>query len=203
MSINSTLFLDLYHYPKFKLALDSDCESNIDGLYRNPIGDSIELEVSWLESCPTVQWGLVHKILLDSGNPWRITQSSAKAPNQEVTVYNPNFYSYAWRTNDRLNQVILQYRRPNDAVWTDAMQLNVDGTESIADFIPSEDAYGYSTLTMKADHLQDGEYVLRVLSKCQASVPPNAALDSHAAPQIVGFIDRSPPVQFGFPEPVS
>ena len=49
--------------------------------------------------------------------------------------------------------------------------------------------------------MQDGEYVLRVVSICKASVPANPSLDSYKTPQVKGFVDRSPPVQFGFPEP--
>ena len=146
---SKTIFLEvwrgptMYKYPKITVGLFSKCEYDLGGdLYRPLIGDSLQLEVSWLESCPSVEWALLHKDLLESGNPWKITESTDDAPNIKVSVFNPSFYNKKWvdQKNGRLDKVLLQYRRPSAATWTNALQILNDGTEAPADFIASEDA---------------------------------------------------------------
>ena len=190
------------NYPKLQFQLYSACEDALGtNLVVPKVVSVIDVEVSWLEPCPSVQWASKMKELESTKNPWAITQASPLNPHMEVMVYNPAYYTGAWSTNSRLQSIQLQYRRPSDSTWSVARQVMEDGTFTTADFIQSEDSFGYSAITWKADHFEDGAYVLRVVSKCTASTPPNPSIDSSLTSGRDGFIDRKPPVQFGLPEP--
>jgi len=106
----------------------------------------------------------------------------------------------AWRDDDRLDTVTLQYRAAGTVNWFPCRAA--DGLP--VELASEENLFGYVTVWWDVTGLQDGVYEVRGSTQCAATpglvdAPPG--VDSFNTAPVRGRIDRTVPVQFGQAEP--
>ncbi|EDQ84448.1 uncharacterized protein MONBRDRAFT_12796 [Monosiga brevicollis MX1] len=177
----------------FKLGFRSRCERELFLVLGNwPASsfqhDERELTVDFLAPCSTVAW---------AGDLLRtstfVINSALTSPTYRVVVSNPEAPKRYWADNDRLESVLLQYRPFGASSWTTAQ--NASGQP--AELKELESSFGYASVDWKVDGIADGEYELRVFSRCSvASLAAPDGINDFQSVSLLGTVDRSLPRVF-------
>jgi hypothetical protein len=114
-------------------------------------------------------------------------------------VYNPEAPDRFWADNNRLERVVLEYRRVGDLGWRAAKLAN----GSDVDFASEESSYGYAKLNWHVASIPDGTYETRTSTHCKpAGLDPPEGINQARSTAIVGLVDRVAPKMFSHaPEP--
>ena len=116
----------------------------------------------------------------------------------EVRVYNPEAPDRFWADNDRLEEVVLDYRRAGDLSWRSARLAN----GSDMDFSRRESSFGYASLMWHVAGIPDGNYEIRIASHCTpVGLDAPEGINQARSTVITGLFDRVPPKMFGPTEP--
>ena len=178
-----------------------EADRHPDNGYLNDEVTTVEyvyLETEYLQECPPVQ--LVGEI----GERERFTanqalQESETRPGQlRIVAWNPDHARRTWADSDNLNSVTVQFKPTDSEVWLTATDKDKEDLE----IRELENDYGYVTVWWHVADLTPGDYDLRILTSCTASVSEvPAGIESKHSAIATGTVDRKPPVLFGYPEP--
>ena len=156
--------------------------------------EEVSLSATFLEACSTVDWAGYLK-----RNQAFTINSHLESGLLEVKVSNPEGPERSWASNDRLDAVVLEYRRQGDVGWRSARLDN----GSVVDFALHESNYGFASLFWDVASIPDGDYEIRTSTLCKAAgLDPPEGINLARSTTIAGRVDRSAPTLFSHaPEP--
>jgi len=176
----------------------------------NDLNENNDPVLKWIEPCPKVNWANElkndRKFLINIDN---IDATSKTVKPFKVTVFNPlasqskNFT--ALQSKGRLLTVMVEYKQIGRTTWSTAQTTNsVTGNTADMDYLSSftvEDGYGFASLEWLLDGVSEGNYEIKVGTKCQSSGGPEE-LDGYSEPAITGVYDITRPEMYGKPTPL-
>eukprot|EP00730_Choanoeca_flexa_P006247 TRINITY_DN12116_c0_g4_i1.p1 TRINITY_DN12116_c0_g4~~TRINITY_DN12116_c0_g4_i1.p1 ORF type:complete len:1227 (+),score=233.93 TRINITY_DN12116_c0_g4_i1:332-3682(+) len=164
----------------FKLGIRSFCDGGKD--------QHLNINVEFLAPCSLVDWARTFR--REQTFTVRATDTTGIL---EVQLNNPQAPERFWTDNDRLEAVMVEYRRENDLQWRAARLVN----GSAINFAPDESSFGYAKAEWNVGLLPDGRYQIRAHSRCTwASLDAPEGINEAFSTVLTGVIDRHAPKVF-------
>ena len=199
-----------YAYDKVTLRMVVPCESgfwNGNGMARMFDHKDITFTMNYLMPCPRVVFA--GATAEDEVFVLNIGDTGGAAEEVMLVVQNDLYFELKWVDAERLENVILQYRKSarddeiqKQQAWVtgDVVFKHSDGM--VVDY-DEHDEYGFVRLFWDVSSVPDGKWEVRVVTACTASGPATKEFDSSSTMVLPGLIDRvAPTVLSGFSEPV-
>eukprot|EP00727_Mastigamoeba_balamuthi_P009739 m51a1_g5388 putative myotubularin isoform x2 (3422) ;mRNA; f:19358-31913 len=184
-----------YSYDGVTLVASTPCEADLEGsggLFRAAQSSRVSFSVGFQQPCPPVLWA--YPFTLSNDPVWTVTSRTTPAERLVVNAQNPRHPLLRWRDHPRLYGITVEYKGPSMASFSAAVVNSTFAPAALA-----EDSMGFASVALDTTSwTAEGEYVLRIVSRCQSvagvALPE---ISQYVAEYKRGLVDRTPPDLFG------